>query len=359
MTFSRYVTPLLLTAMLAGCGSGNPTLVPTNPVNVSPSPSPTMTATASPSPLPTATGAPTVSSSSEITLSASITGIASGAVIKVTDASTLVGFGGAHTFGRGDRTTNVGGSNPSVPIQVTDCKLTVGATDITLQGGGLTFTRPLVGVAPNMTEIRGLTAPGPIAIQNVAFTDGNGYGIGFQTFAGKVATIKATSYTISGSTVTITQLVCGLIDATSAFTDRSLDTFTIPNSALTSLSSRAGSQTVARFSPAVVSDLGGASGSANLGLGSFNDQLITDCTASVANGVLSVSSKGGTLSVTSTLGSSASDSVMVVTVPGQPTRYQFVAANVTIEVNQFGNIISASGSPTTGGTYICPGGGQN
>ena len=358
MTFSRYVTPLLLTAMLAGCGSGSPTLVPTNPVNVSPSPSPTMAATASPSPLPTATGAPTVSSSSEITLSASITGIAASAVVKVTDASTLVGFGGAHTFGRGDRTTNVGGSNPSVPIQVTDCKLTVGATDITLQGGGLTFTRPLVGTAPNMTEIRGITAPGPIAIQNVAFTDGNGYGIGFNTFAGKVANIKATSYAISGSTVTITQLVCGILDATSAFTDRSLDTFTIPNSALASLSSRVGSQSVATLNPAVISDLGGASGSANLGLGSSGNQLLTDCTASIANGVLSISASGGALTITSTLGSSATDSVIVITIPGQPTRYRFVAAHVTIEVNQFGNIIYATGDTTAAGTYICPGAGQ-
>ena len=357
MTFSHYVTPLLLTAMLAGCGSGNPTLVPTNPVNVSPSPGPAMAATASP--LPTVTGAPTVSSSGEITLSASITGIADGASVKVTDVSTLAGFGGAHTFGRGDRTTNVGGSHPSVPIQVTDCKLTVGATDITFQGGGLTFTRPLVGVAPNVTEIRGLTAPGPTAAQNVSFTDGNGYGIGFQTFAGKVATIKATSYTFTNNTVTITQLVCGLLDATSAFTDRSLDTFIIPNSALTSLSSRAGSQAVANISPATASDLGGASGSANLGLGAAGNQLITDCTASVANGVLSLSSKDGTLNVTSTLGSLASDSVIVVTFAGQPTRYKFVAEHVAVEVNQFGNIISASANPTTGGTYLCPGGGQN
>ena len=222
----------------------------------------------------------------------------------------------------------------------------------------MTFTRPLVGTAPNMTEIRGITAPGPIAIQNVAFTDGNGYGIGFNTFAGKVANIKATSYAISGSTVTITQLVCGILDATSAFTDRSLDTFTIPNSALTSLSSRAGSQSVATLNPAVISDLGGASGSANLGLGSFGNQLLTDCTASVANGVLSISIKSASINITSTLGSSATDSVLVVTVPGQPTRYRFVATNVTIEINQFGNIIYASGNPTTGGTYICPGAGQ-
>ena len=356
MTFSRYVAPLLLTAMLAGCSGGNPTLVPTDPVGKSPSPSPTVAATASPNPLPTTTGAPSVPSSGDISLPASITGIANGAVTKVTDASTLVGFAGAHTFGRGDKNTNLGGGNPSPVTQVNDCKLIVGTTDITLQGGGLTFTRPLVGVAPNMTAITGLTDPGPVAIQNVAFTDGNGYGIGFKTFAGKIANVKARSYTFANNAVTITQLTCGLLDGTGAFTDRSLDTFTIPQSALSSLSARAGTQAVATFSPAFASDLGGASGKANLGLGFVSGQLVTDCTASVANGVFTVTGNGGALSATSTLGGSAGDSIVVSTFAGQPTEYEFQAYHVNIFVNQFGDLIAATGTPSVGGTFICPGG---
>ena len=354
MTFSRYVTPLLLTAMLAGCSSGNATLVPTNPVGKSPSP------ISSPNPLPTATGAPAIPSSSDITLPASITGIASGATTKVTDASTLVGFAGTHMFGRGDHTTNTGSGGPQV-IQVTDCKLIVGATDITLQGGGLTFKRPLVGVAPNVTTIDGLTPPGPVSSQSVAFADGDGYGITFKTYAGKIANVEANSYVYANNAVTITHLICSLLDGTSAFTDRSLDTFTIPSSALSSLSSRAGTQAVATLNPGVVGDLGGANGTANLGLGFVSGQLVTDCTASVANGVFTVTGNGGTLSANSTFGSLASDSIVIVTIAGQPTRYEFQGYHVNIGVNQFGNMISATGSSTVGGnvnSFICPGGGQ-
>ena len=118
-----------------------------------------------------------------------------------------------------------------------------------------------------MTTIPGFTAPGPVSTQSVAFTDGNGYGIGFKTYAGKIANVTANSFTFANNVVTITELICSVLKGTSSFTDRSLDTFTIPLSALSSLSSRAGSQAVANISPAAARDLGGAHGSANVGLG--------------------------------------------------------------------------------------------
>ena len=95
-----------------------------------------------------------------------------------------------------------------------------------------------------------------------------------------------------------------------------------------------------------------------MGLGFVNGQLVTDCTASVVNGVFSVTGNGGTLSAASTFGSLATDSIVVVTIAGQPTEYEFEGYHVNIFVNQFGNMIAATGSPTVGGTFICPGGGQ-
>ena len=311
---------------------------------------------ATPNPIPTATNAPSVPTSGDISLPASITGVANGTTTTITNASMLVGFSGAHTFGRGGKTTFTGGQSSPV-TQINDCKLIVGATDITLQGGGFTFKHPLVGPYPNQTYLDGLTPPGPVSIQRMTFSDLGGNVLTFQTFAGRVANVEASSVVIVNNTGVLSHLTCNLLDGTGAFTDRSLDTFTIPQSALSLLSVRAGTQAVATFNPAYASDLGGASGKANLGLGFLNGQLVTDCTASVANGVFTITGNGGALVATSTLGGSAGDSIVVVTIAGQPTEYEFEAYHVNIFVNQFGDLIGATGSPSIGGTFICPGGG--
>ena len=67
-----------------------------------------------------------------------------------------------------------------------------------------------------MKAMTGLTAPGPVSSQSVAFTDDNGYGIGFKTDAGKIANVKANSFTFENNAVTITQLTCSLLDGTGA-----------------------------------------------------------------------------------------------------------------------------------------------
>ena len=313
--------------------------------NATPAPSsaPTSAPTATPTPVATATPAP----AGDITIPPSISTQAVGQA-GITNIGYFSGFAGTHVFGHGAVSQFNGGTQ--TPIN--DCKLTVTATDVKLEGGGQTAVNPLISTNINIaTQVFGLADPfalgGSEHLQFFSMTGGTNVFI----FAGRVTAASASQ----GGPV----ISCATENATNIVTDRSLDTLKFPAAALTALSQKAGNNVVFSQGNVKPSDFGGAAGTAMLGRGVLSNgnggaSLVNDCGVTVNAGTVSVSANGGAFSRSVTFTGAASDTVQVATVQGRPVLYSFTSlagGPLLITVNDSGYVTQVNAGS---GLLTCP-----
>jgi hypothetical protein len=306
-------------------------------------------AAATPAPTTTPTSAPTATpaASGEITIPASISTQAVGQA-SITNVAYFSGFAGTHVFGHGALAQFNGGTQ--TPIN--DCKLTITATDVKLEGGGQTAINPLISTNINIaTQVFGLNDPfalgGSEHLQFFSMTGGTNVFI----FAGRVTAASASQ----GGPV----ISCATENATNIVTDRSLDTLKFPAAALAALSQKAGSTIVYSQANIKASDFGGASGSAMLGRGilangSGGATLVNDCTVSVNGGAVTVSANAGAFTRTVTFTGASSDTAQVATVQGHPVLYSFTSlagGPLVFTVNDSGYVTQVNAGS---GTLTCP-----
>jgi hypothetical protein len=306
-------------------------------------PAPTSTPTVPPTPIATATPAP----SGDITVPASISTQAVGQA-SITNIAYFSGFAGTHVFGHGAISQFNGA--PQTPID--DCKLTITATDVKLEGGGQTAVNPLISTNINIaTQVFGLNDPfalgGSEHLQFFSMTGGTNVFI----FAGRVTAASA----LQGGPV----ISCASENATNITTDRSLDTLKFPAAALAALSQKAGNNAVFSQGNVKASDFGGASGTAMLGRGILSNgsggaSLVNDCTVSVNGGTVTVSANAGAFSRSVTFTGASSDTVQVATISGRPILYSFTSlagGPMVFTVNDSGHVTQVNAGS---GTLTCP-----
>jgi hypothetical protein len=312
--------------------------------NATPAPtsSPTSVPTASPTPVATATPA----ASGEITVPASISTQAVGQA-SITNIAYFSGFTGTHVFGHGAISQFNGGTQ--TPIN--DCKLTITATDVKLEGGGQTAVNPLISSNINIaTQVFGLNDPfalgGSEHLQFFSMTGGTNVFI----FAGRVTAASASQ----GGPV----ISCASENATNIVTDRSLDTLKFPAAALAALSKNAGTNVVYSQASIKASDFGGAAGTAMLGRGVLKNgngaSLVNDCSASVNGGTVTVTANAGAFTRSVTFTGASSDTAQVATVQGHPVLYSFTSlagGPMVMTVNDSGYVTQVN---VGSGTLVCP-----
>ena len=313
--------------------------------NATPAPtsSPTSVPTATPTPNATATPAP----AGDITIPPSISTQAVGQA-GITNIAYFSGFAGTHVFGHGA----VAQFNGGTQTPISDCKLTVTATDVKLEGGGQTAVTPLISTNINIaTQVFGLNDPFALGgSEHLQFFSMTG-GANVFVFAGRVTAASASQ----GGPV----ISCATENATNIVTDRSLDTLKFPAAALAALSQKAGSAIVYSQANIKPSDFGGAAGTARLGRGILSNgnggaSLVNDCSVTIDAGTVTVSANAGAFSRSVTFTGASSDTAQVATVQGRPVLYSFTSlagGPVVFTVNDSGYVTQVNAGA---GTLTCP-----
>lgn len=297
-----------------------------------PAPLPTVAATPTPVPTtaPTAGATPTPApASAEITIPASITGAAG--QFSVTDPTFFNGFAGTHRFGRGGY-----GSKFATKTLITDCTFTIANGNAIIAGGGKSLTVPLISdnsLSP--TQVFGFA--NKTQLINLFTKAGDGMGI---------AVANGVITAISGGSAADNPNIfeCGVKDASSVYSDRSLDTLTFPATYVAALKAKAGTASVFTVASPTAADLGGASGTVVLGHGTILRGSVTssvsDCTLTLAGASMTLASASGGFTSTATFGA-ASSSIQIVSIPTE-TQYNFLAGNFLMQVNDFGFVFKVS-----------------
>lgn len=282
-----------------------------------------------------------------ITVPASIT--AQVGQTSITAVAYFAGFGGAQHFGRGGLATSPGGT----PSLITDCRLTVSATELKLEGGGKTISAPLISSNPN-TKTQAIAYPDAAKLggsETLLFYDVSGAGLNLGVYAGRVISV--------GGNQPGASLSCGAEYASDGTTDRSLDTLKLSAATIAAFTTKAGTNPVYMQTNIAPSDLGGAAGTALLGRGVLTTNgmasFVYDCKAEVTGGAITV--LGGTLAQTATLTGAASDTLQIVTTQGHPAQLTFMPGNngkVNLQLNGFGFVAQVQARAADGSTLSCP-----
>ena len=266
----------------------------------------------------------------------------------ITDLAYFSGFSGSHLFGRGGKAPSL----PEKPSLITDCRLTVSATDLKLEGGGETVVTPLISSNPSAkTQVVAQADPNHLGgTQLLSFYDVSGAGMNVGIAYGRVISV--------GGAKPGTAITCGANSASNNTTDRSLDTVTFSMSTLSGFVAHAGSANPYTQKNVMAADLGGAAGKAIFGRGVLVTggvpRLIDDCKVEVAGGTLTVS--GGGFSQSDTFTGAAADSLLLVRTPTD-TQFNFQPASgqkARIKVNAFGFVMGASATAADSSTLTCP-----